>query len=104
MLKSIPSIAALLFLCGCSWSAEPSTTSTPPLPSSVNVILDDQGNLHTGGWNLSKEDLPGFAKQVGNTPVVITCTQGAPFSKALIVQKEMNYTGVTDVRIGDIGR
>ena len=98
MTKLIWTAAMLGILSGCSTTNTPVHMSTDT--GTVQVWVDNDGNLQSQGWKLKPSDLPAFASQTKGAPVTVMGEPGTDYSRAVEAVNELKAAGITDVHIG----
>src|SRR5215212_3384408 len=85
----------LLALGGCTWTSDPDSD-----PRHLTVSLRPDGQLHAQGFTLAKDDLPTFAKEVGNRHVKIVPVDTPSYRTAIEARDALKAAGVSNVTIG----
>src|SRR4051794_16290554 len=93
MLKRLGNAAllGLAIVAGCS-----TTTERPR----VIVTVDPTGQLQSQGFTLTQADLPAFAKETGNKPVILIPSNGPSYGKAVEAKEKLKAAGIGTVAIG----
>jgi biopolymer transport protein ExbD len=66
----------------------------------VTVTVTPDGQLRSQGFKLAKDDLPAFAKEVGNRRVLIIPTNTPSYRTGIEARDALKAAGVSHVTIG----
>ena len=83
-------VVGLALVAGCR--------STPV--NQVTVTVESDGSLHSEGFALTSADLPAFAKEIGNRPVVVVPFNSPKFQTAVEAKRKLEAAGFRNVTIG----
>jgi biopolymer transport protein ExbD len=85
----------LLALGGCS-----STNDLDSNPKLLTVAVMPDGELQAQGFTLAKDDLPTFAKEVGDRHVKIVPVNRPSYRTAIEARDALKAAGISNVTIG----
>ena len=88
-------VILLLAVGGCTWTSDRDSDS-----EHVTVLLRPDGELQAQGFTLDKDDLPAFAKQVGDRHVKIVPVNTPSYRTAIEARDALKAAGVANVTIG----
>ena len=91
----ISAVMGLAFVAGCTWTHDDDDDDRR-----IVVNIDHDGQLQSQGFTLTAADLPAFARERGETPVVLVPERGTSYGKAVEAKNQLKAAGFRNVAIG----